>query len=221
MTDPPLRDGDIGSPRDETVVLEVTRTELVHSGMVWDVRRDDVQLGDGQQVTREVLVHTGAVGVLALDDDDRVLLVRQYRHPVGHYLWEPPAGLLDEPGEHPLDAARRELWEETGYRAQRWHVLVDFFTSPGGSTEAVRCYLAQGLSLPEGDRHEGHGEERDMPTAWLPLDEAVSGVLAGRLHNPTLVAGVLAAAAFRSRGWQGLRDARAPWPERFPDPVGD
>lgn len=206
--------------RDRIAPATVLGTEVVHKGMVWDVRRDDIELGDGQRVTREVLVHTGAVGVLALDEQERVLLVHQYRHPVGEVLWEPPAGLLDEDGEHPLDAAKRELWEETGYRAAEWHVLVDFFNSPGGSTEAFRCYLARGLSEASADdRHAGHGEERDMPTTWLPLDEAVAGVLAGRLHNPTLVTGVLAASAARAAGWGCLRPADAPWPERFPDPA--
>jgi 8-oxo-dGTP pyrophosphatase MutT (NUDIX family) len=201
---------------DEPADLPVRSTEQVHHGLVWDVRRDVVDLGHSS-VAREVLVHTGAVGVVALDADERVLLLRQYRHPVGHFLWEPPAGLLDVAGEDPLVTARRELAEEADLVAEDWHVLVDFFNSPGGSTESFRCYLAQGLSaVPEGERHEREDEERDMATAWIPLDEARDLVLAGRLHNPTAVAGVLAACAARDAGWSTLRPADSPWPERSP-----
>jgi 8-oxo-dGDP phosphatase len=206
-----------GPVRDERADLEVTSSETVFDGKVWDVRRDEFRLEDGQTVVREVLVHTGAVGVVALDQQDRVLLVRQYRHPVRHYLWEPPAGLLDVSGEDPLDAARRELAEEAHLQATDWHVLVDYFNSPGGTTEAFRCYLARDLAdVPEGDRHEGSGEERDMPVAWVPLDEARDLVLGGHLHNPTAVTGILAAWAARESGWRTLRPADAPWPERSP-----
>jgi ADP-ribose pyrophosphatase len=195
----------------------VLSSQRVHDGLVWDVRRDEVDLGDGHPITREVLVHTGAVGVVALDDRERLLLVRQYRHPVRSYLWEPPAGLLDVAGEDPLLTARRELAEEADLLAQIWHVLVDFYNSPGGSTEAFRCYLAQGLSdVPTGERHQREHEERDMPTAWVALDEARDLVLAGRLHNPTAVAGILAACAARDSGWSTLRPPDAPWPERSP-----
>ncbi len=184
------------------------------SGLVVGVRTDEVDLGDGQQVTRDVVVHPGAVGIVALDADDRVLLLRQYRHPVGRLLWEPPAGLLDVDGEPALDAARRELFEEAGLRAAHWDVLVDFFNSPGGSTESFRCFLARGLShVADDERHVGEGEERGMPLRWVPLDEARDLVLAGHLHNPTAVSGVLAAWVSRAGGWAGLRPADAPWPE--------
>jgi 8-oxo-dGDP phosphatase len=203
---------------DELSQRRVVASERVFAGLVWDVRRDEVDLGDGQVVTRDVLDHPGAVGVLALDDEERVLLVRQYRHAARRLLWEPPAGLLDVDDEHPLATAKRELWEETGYRGSEWHVLVDFYNSPGGSTEAFRCYLARDLTAagPGEERHAGDGEERDMPTAWVDLDEAVRLVLGGRLHNPTAVSGILAAAAARAAGWSTLRPADAPWPERFP-----
>ena len=184
-------------------------------GHVWDVRTDTVELADGQTVVRDVIAHTGAVGVIALDEHDRVLLIRQYRHPVGMMLWEPPAGLLDIAGEDPLHAVQRELFEETGHRAETWHVLVDFFNSPGGSDEAFRCYLARGVWLDEeSERDLGHGEERDMPYTWLPLDQARDLVLAGRLHNPAAVAGVLAAWVSRAEGWTSLRPADTAWPER-------
>jgi ADP-ribose pyrophosphatase len=202
---------------DEPAALQVRTSRTVHHGMVWDVRRDEVDLGDGQTVTREVVDHTGAVGVVVLDAEDRVLLLRQYRHPVRSYLWEPPAGLLDVAGEDPQVAAARELAEEADLVADEWHVLVDFYNSPGGSTEAFRCFLARGLhEVPEGERHEREHEERDMARAWVDLSEARDLVLAGRLHNPTTVCGVLAAAAAREAGWVTLRPPDAPWPERSP-----
>jgi ADP-ribose pyrophosphatase len=202
---------------DEPATLQVRSSRTVHHGMVWDVRRDAVDLGDGQTVTREVVDHTGAVGVVVLDAEDRVLLLRQYRHPVRSYLWEPPAGLLDVAGEDPQVAAARELAEEADLVADEWHVLVDFYNSPGGSTEAFRCYLARGLhEVPESERHEREHEERDMARGWVDLSEARELVLAGRLHNPTTVCGVLAAAAARDAGWATLRPADAPWPERSP-----
>ena len=202
---------------DEPATLQVRSSRTVHHGMVWDVRRDAVDLGDGQTVTREVVDHTGAVGVVVLDAEDRLLLLRQYRHPVRSYLWEPPAGLLDVAGEDPQVAAARELAEEADLVADEWHVLVDFYNSPGGSTEAFRCYLARGLhEVPEAERHEREHEERDMARAWVDLSEARDLVLAGRLHNPTTVCGVLAAAAARDAGWATLRPADAPWPERSP-----
>lgn len=206
-----------GEVRDERVEPTVRSSGRVFDGLVWDVRRDEVELSGGECVTRDVVVHTGAVGVIAIDDDERVLLLRQYRHPVRSYLWEPPAGLLDVRGEEPLAAARRELAEEARLRADEWNVLVDFFNSPGGSTEAFRCYLARGLTQLRGeDRHEGQGEERDMPTVWLDLDRARELVLAGQLHNPTAVVGILAACAAREARWSTLRPADAGWPERSP-----
>ena len=202
---------------DEPAALQVRSSSTVHHGMVWDVRRDEVDLGDGQTVTREVVDHTGAVGVVVLDARDRVLLLRQYRHPVRSYLWEPPAGLLDVPGEDPQVAAARELAEEADLVADEWHVLVDFYNSPGGSTEAFRCYLARGVrEVPAGERHQREHEERNMARAWVDLSEARDLVLAGKLHNPTTVCGVLAAAAARDAGWATLRPADAPWPERSP-----
>lgn len=202
---------------DEQVTLLVHASETVFAGKMWDVRRDDVELSPGSTVTREVLVHPGAVGVVALDEQERVLLVRQYRHPVGSFLWEPPAGLLDVDGEDPLDAAQRELAEEADLRADTWHLLVDFYNSPGGSTEAFRCYLASDLSaVPQDERHDREGEEAGMQVAWLALDEAYAAIVEGRLHNPTAVVGILAARAARAADWSTLRPADAPWPERSP-----
>lgn len=193
-------------------------TYSLRTGRVIDVRREVVASGG---FARDVVVHPGAVGIIALDEQERVLLVRQYRHPVGHRLLEPPAGLLDVEGEDYLAGAQRELYEEGHVRARDWRVLVDAFTSPGMTTEALRIYLARDLShVPESERHNGVDEEADMPVTWAPLADLVAGVLAGDLHNPTLVMGCLAAWAARNgAGYDALRPADAPWPARAAVPL--
>jgi 8-oxo-dGTP pyrophosphatase MutT (NUDIX family) len=185
------------------------------SGPVISVRTDVVQMPDGETAKRDYAMHPGAVGVIALDAQDRVLLLQQYRHPPRRLLWEPPAGILDVDGEPPLDTAKRELHEEAACIAAEWWLLADLLTSPGMSDEALRIYLARGLtSVADADRYVGIHEEADMPIEWVPLDDAVTKVLAGELHNPTAVVGVLAASAARERGWVDLRPADTPWPER-------
>ena len=197
---------------DEPVVLPLRESDRVFDGLVWDLRRDTFEL-DSKPIVREYVDHPGAVAVLALDEDDRVFLIRQYRHPVRTREWEIPAGLLDVTGEDPLAAASRELAEEGDLAAAEWAVLADFFTSPGGSDEAIRIYLARGLSAtPEAFARED--EEAHMETRWTPLDECVDAVLARRVQNPSLTIGVLAAHASRSRGWSTLAAADAPWPGR-------
>lgn len=198
------------TPADRAAPRPVVASEVLHEGIIWDVVRDTVELGDAT-VRREYVRHPGAVAVLALDDDDRVLLLRQYRHPVGQELWEPPAGLLDVDGEPLQVAAARELAEEADLVADRWWTLADYRTTPGGSDEHVRVFLARGLRpVPHGERHEREDEERDIEARWFMLDDAVGAVLAGTLHNPSAVVGVLAAAASRARGWTDLRPADAP-----------
>jgi 8-oxo-dGDP phosphatase len=192
----------------------VQKSEQLHKGLVWDLERDTVDLGDGGVVRREYIRHPGAVGILALDDDGRVAVIDQYRHPVGMVLWEIPAGLLDVHGEPPLKAAQRELAEEADLVADEWHVLADWMNSPGGTSEAFRCFLARGLSaVAEADRHSRHDEEMAMQVRWVDLEELRAGVLAGRLHSPSMVVGVLAACAARDQGWSTLRPPDAPWPE--------
>lgn len=192
----------------------VSSSSVVFTGRVWDVVSEDVDLGAAGTVTRQLIRHPGAVGVLALDHAGRVPLVFQYRHPVGMSMWELPAGLLDVAGEPPFEAAARELAEEADLRAGRWHTLLDWMMSPGGSSEAFRLFLARDLSaVPVDERYERDGEEMGMPTRWFDLDDVCAAVLAGRLHSPSLVAGVLAASASRNAGWASLRPADAPWPE--------
>jgi len=194
---------------------EIRETQTPFVGKKTSVRTDDVVMPDGSVVRRDYQVHPGSVAVLALDDEDRVLLIKQYRHPVREKLWEIPAGLLDVPGENPLHAAQRELYEEAHVKAESWHVLTDVYTTPGGCDEAVRVFLAQGLSEAEGQRFEVEDEEADMEYARVPVAELVRGILAGELHNNCLVVGVLSLVAARAGdGLGALRPAEAAWPAR-------
>ena len=195
----------------------VLGTELVFKGMVWDVRRDTVDLGEAGEVRREYVDHPGAVAIVALrraGDRDQVLLIQQYRHPVGAFEWELPAGLLDVAGEPPWTGAARELHEEADLMAGRWQVLIDFFGSPGGISEALRVFLARDLADVGHDaRFTREGEERGIRVCWVDLDEAHEAVLRGQLHNPSAVIGILTAHAARARDWAMLRPPDAPWPE--------
>ncbi|WP_055563017.1 MULTISPECIES: NUDIX hydrolase [Streptomyces] len=201
--------------KDTAEEWQVTATETPFVGNKTAVRTDDVVMPDGSVVRRDYQVHPGSVAVLALDDTGRVLVIRQYRHPVRHKLWEIPAGLLDIPGENPLHAAQRELYEEAHVKAEDWRVLTDVYTTPGGCDEAVRIFLARDLAEAEGERFEVSEEESDMELARVPLDDLVRGVLAGELHNNCLVVGALSLhAALHGDGLDALRPAEAPWPAR-------
>jgi ADP-ribose pyrophosphatase len=194
---------------------QVTSTTTPFTGNKTGVRTDQVVMPGGATAARDYQVHPGSVAVLALDDDGRVLVIKQYRHPVRHKLWEIPAGLLDIPGENPWHAAQRELYEEAHVKAGDWRVLADIYSSPGGSDEAVRIFLARDVSDADGERFEVFEEEADMEVARVPLAELVHGVLAGDLHNNCLVTGVLAlSAALAGEGLDSLRPAEAPWPAR-------
>ncbi|MEU6488292.1 NUDIX hydrolase [Streptomyces sp. NPDC046887] len=194
----------------------VTATSTPFRGAKTSVRTEDVVMPDGSVHTRDYQVHPGSVAVLALGEDDQVVVLRQYRHPVRHKLWEIPAGLLDVPGENPLNAAVRELYEEAHIKADDWRVLSDVYTTPGGCDEAVRIFLARGLSDVEGERFAAAEEEADMELARVPLDELARRVLAGDLHNNCLVVGVLSVLAARAAagGLDALRPGDAPWPAR-------
>ncbi|MEU1003404.1 MULTISPECIES: NUDIX domain-containing protein [Streptomyces] len=194
---------------------EIRATATPFTGNKTSVRTDDVVMPDGTVVGRDYQVHPGSVAVLALDEADRVLVLRQYRHPVRHKLWEIPAGLLDVPGENPLHAAQRELYEEAHVKAEDWRVLTDVYTTPGGCDEAVRIFLARDLSEAEGERFAVAEEEADMELDRVPVEDLVRGVLAGELHNNCLAVGVLSLVAARTGdGLDALRPAQAPWPAR-------
>lgn len=199
---------------DVPLAWPVESSTVLAQGKITSYVEDQVRTPDGQLIAREYLKHPGAVGVIALDDHDRVALVRQYRHPVRHRLIEPPAGLLDVEGEGYLATVKRELAEEVGLAAGSWAVLVDLFTTPGILGESLRIYLARDLEVVDDpDGYVREGEEAHMDTVWASLDDLVEAVLDGRLHNPTVVSGVLAAWTARERdGYSSLRAADAAWP---------
>jgi 8-oxo-dGDP phosphatase len=206
--------GDLVKPDigDITGSWPVTASAELGSGAMVRLRKDMVRMPDGEVVGRDVLEHPGAVAVLALDAEEGVLMIRQYRHPVGRLLWEIPAGLRDVAGEPLRTTAERELLEEAGYRASEWSVLTDSYSSPGISTERIRIFLARGpVLVPESERsYVPEHEEAHLELAWVPLDELVARILAGDLHNGVTALGILAAYAARQDGFTTLRGTDAP-----------
>ena len=198
-------------PRDTEWHWPVRGRPRKAKGVFVVLRTDQVRMPDGDVAPRDVVEHPGAVAVVALDDTGQVLLIRQYRHPAGQLLWEIPAGVRDVPGEPVHRTGQRELCEETGYTARTWHVLADFYTSPGISTERVTVYLARGLDrVPDAERGLPlRHEEAHLRTAWVPLDRAVQLFLSGELHNGVAAVGILAAYAARQGGFAMLREAGA------------
>ncbi|MHA6694810.1 NUDIX domain-containing protein [Homoserinimonas sp. A520] len=210
---------------DQPFAAPVLSSEAAFEGKVWNVKRERFEYGTDEygagELVREFVDHPGAVAVLAVDDQDRVLLIRQYRHPIGMRDLELPAGLLDIHGESLLVAAQRELAEEVDLEASEWALLTEFYTSPGGSSEAITVYLARGLSATP--TFARHSEEADIELHWVSLDEAVEAVLDRRIGNAITCIALLTAHAMRGRGWVGLGNADssgvgpdgsidAPWP---------
>jgi 8-oxo-dGDP phosphatase len=192
-------------------VFETTSSETLHTGNIFALRRDQVRMPGGKVVTREIVEHFGAVAVVAMDDDENIAMVYQYRHAFGRRLWELPAGLLDIDGEPAQVTAARELVEEAGLQADTWAVLVDLDSTPGFSDESVRVYLATGLT--HVDRPEAHDEEADLTMQWYPLADAVRKVLNGEIVNAIAVAGILAAQAVTT-GLAPARPVDSPWPDK-------
>jgi ADP-ribose pyrophosphatase len=179
--------------------FRVLSSEPVYDGRVISLRRDTVAMPGGGDSVREVVHHPGAVAVVALDDEENVVLLRQYRHPVGKHLWELPAGLRDADGEPPVETAKRELAEEVQLAAGRWSLLLSVNNSPGFSDELVHVFLAEGLTA--ADRPDGfvvEHEEADMTVERVPLADAVQRVFDGDIRNSSAVAGILAAAQVRA-----------------------
>lgn len=198
--------------RDEAASWPVLQSSVLVEARIVTLREDAVQLPDGQTVQREVVEHPGAVAIVGLDSRDRVLMIRQYRHPVGAMLWEIPAGLRDVAGETLLATAQRELLEEAGYQARVWHVLSDYLSSPGISTERLRVYLARDLTMvPAGQReYVRHDEEAYLTVAWVPLADAVQQVLTGDLHNGVAIVGILSAYVAQREDFRAVRPADSP-----------
>ncbi|MHA3705123.1 NUDIX domain-containing protein [Jatrophihabitans sp. YIM 134969] len=184
-------------------------SETVFSGRVLKVKVDEVEMPDGT-AKREYVGHPGAVAVVALDDAGAVVLVEQYRYPVRRRLRELPAGLLDVAGEPAVRAAARELFEEARLHAARWDVLVDLYTTPGMTDEAVRVYLARELTDAT-EAYDATGEEVELTVSRSALADAADAVLAGEITNSIAVAGILAADRAQRDGFAGLRPADAPW----------
>jgi ADP-ribose pyrophosphatase len=177
---------------------------------VFVVVTDEVAMPGGSTAERDYIVHIGAVGVVALDDRDRVALIRQYRPAIGQHLWELPAGLLDVPGEPLVETAARELAEEADLVAGRFDLLADVHTSPGCSTEKIRLFLARDLSpVPDDGRHQRTHEEAELEVHWFDLDDAVAMGLRGEITNAACLVGVFGAAHARDHGWAPLRPADA------------
>jgi ADP-ribose pyrophosphatase len=192
--------------------FQVVSTKDIHIGRVVGLRLDEVSMPGGGTAMREVIEHLGAVAVVALDDEDRVVLIHQYRHPLGRRLWELPAGLLDVDGENAVDSAARELAEEVDLAASEWATLVDLAASPGFTDEVVRVFLARGLSPAGRERPEGD-EEADIVVDRVPLADAVARVFSGDIINASTVAGLLAAHAVLT-GAATPRPPDAPWPDK-------
>lgn len=177
-------------PNDQPVEIPASSSRLIHKGMVWDLVSDTFDF-NGEELTREYVKHTGAVAVLTVNDSDELLLLKQYRRPVGSYLMEFPAGLLDVPGEPKLDCAKRELAEEANLQANHWEELISFHATPGGNSETITVFIAKGLSNADSD-YVTSGEEKDMPQSWVPITDALESVLRSDIKSPTAVVGILA-----------------------------
>ena len=183
---------------DEPFGHPVLAQERRFTGAKWSVWSDTVDV-NGHVVVRDVLRHPGAVAVAAVDERGRLLLIRQYRHPAQAYMWELPAGLLDQPGEDLAECARRELVEEAGVTAEVWSTLITLALSPGGTSERITVFLATGLTVdPESRPYTGEAEERELPQLWVTLPDAVERCLDGSITNATAVAAILALAALNT-----------------------
>ncbi|MBW3658681.1 MAG: NUDIX hydrolase [Actinobacteria bacterium] len=173
---------------------ETVSSETVHEGFS-TVKVDEVRMPDGSTAEREYVVHDDAVAVVPVLDDGSVLLLRQYRHPVGRYILEIPAGKMDEEGESPAETGRRELREEVGYAADHLVHLVTFENSAGWSDERTHVFLGRGLrEAAPPDGFEAEHEEADMEVVRLPFADALAQVRAGELTDAKTVIGLLLAA---------------------------
>lgn len=179
-------------PKDQPADYSVSKLETVFEGRVWNVVSETFEF-HSQTLVRDFVKHSGAVAVAALNESGELLMIRQYRHPVRKNLWELPAGLTDIPGESNLEAAKRELAEETGLSAQNWQSLQVFHPTPGGSDESIEIFLATDLASTESDFVKA-GEEAELEIRWVKFEEALLSVNSGDIQNACAVVAILALA---------------------------
>lgn len=189
---------------------KILNSAVTYRGRVWEIVRDEIQFAD-EVIVRDYLRHPGAVAIVAVDENNQVLLINQYRHPVGQTMIEIPAGMLDDFNEDPLSAAKRELLEESGYVAKDWKTLIDVCTTPGSSSEAIRIYLARDLQFEPNPNYVKKSEEAEITVSFAPLSDAVSAIFGGLIQSPTAVSGIL---ALNSADLDALRPADTNWPIR-------
>ena len=186
------------SNRSRKQKLQVLSSKLVYDGKVFKVTSDQVKEPSGITAQRDIVRHSGSVVVLAIDErggEPQVLVERQYRYAAQDYLWELPAGRID-PGETPLAGAKRELIEETGYRARQWKRAVMFYSSPGFLDETMAIYLARQLTIGEGEPEDDESIECKM----IPLSQAIEMIFGGTIRDGKTIAGVLWLAEALRRG---------------------
>ncbi|HIY86317.1 MAG TPA: NUDIX hydrolase [Candidatus Yaniella excrementavium] len=204
MNELPIQDND----RQVTVQGHQT----VYRGAIWNVKRDTFTIeSKDTPMTREYIQHPGAVAIVAVDTQQRIAMIKQYRHPVRQDCWEIPAGLLDVDSESLVATAQRELAEETDLIATDWSVLVDHYPSGGSSSEAIRIFLAQDLKpVPKSQLHTREAEEHHLVFRWVHIDDLLDAVMAGDIGNTNAVAGILAADLV-VRGGRTARHVDAPF----------
>lgn len=191
--DPQLVLGD-DDPRDAELRETILGENSAWKGRLLDVRVLDVELPNGRRTTREVIRHPGAAAVVALTETGKIVLVRQYRTAIDRVTVEIPAGKLD-PGEDPIDCARRELLEETGFKANRINYLTTMASTPGFSDEFIHIYMATGLSFAGANPDEDEFVNVDL----VPLSELIDAVLDGKIEDAKTVIGALACDAISHR----------------------
>lgn len=181
--------------KDTVHTVEIHEHHTVFKGAIWNIQRDTFSIAaTDQAMTREYMQHPGAVAIVAVDEQHRVAMINQYRHPLGQDCWEIPAGLRDVDGESMVITAQRELAEEADLIADDWSVLIDHCPSGGSSSETIRIFLAQDLHpVPAGQRHLRDAEEAHLVLQWVPLQEVLHAIMAGDIRNGNAVAGVMAA----------------------------
>lgn len=172
---------------DDVVANSQPQDRLVYDGRVVTLRLKHLELADGRKHLREIVEHAPGAAVVAVDQEGQVLLVRQLRPAVGTALLELPAGLVD-PGERPVEAARRELEEETGYVASAMEPLVAFYTSPGFTNEVIHIFVASGLRQTATRRDE----EEEIEMVRMPVEQAIQQVMHGEISDAKTITGLLA-----------------------------